>query len=160
MPNTRQPFVYTMKHKMLGTAASSTVTIPNNGVTKLTAATTYALAGPEVGSLVTIIAVGADAVISCASTVVGSTGQVAFNNAGGTQRLALNYDSTSGNELPSRFSVSRPRSGASSVRGRQCHRMLALQSPLSRALNQGWGRGETLGPFLLGDNTWPRAVKT
>jgi hypothetical protein len=98
MPNTKQPFVYSMKHKMLGTVASSTATIPNNGVTKLTAASTYALAGPEVGSLVTIYAVGVDAVISCASTVAGSTGLVAFNNAGGTQRLTLNYDSTSGND--------------------------------------------------------------
>jgi hypothetical protein len=68
--------------------------IPNYGATKITAAATYALAGPEVGSLVTIYAVGVDAVITCVSTVVGSTGQVAFNNAGGTQKLTLNYDST------------------------------------------------------------------
>ena len=60
MPNTRMPFIYTQKHKHLGSAASSTATIPNNGVTKLTAAATYTLAGPEVGSLVTIYAVGAD----------------------------------------------------------------------------------------------------
>ena len=98
MPNTKQPFVYSLKHKMLGTVASSTATIPNNGVTKLTAASTYALTGPEVGSLVTIYAVGVDAVLSCASTVVGSTGQVSFNSGGGTQRLTLNYDSTVGND--------------------------------------------------------------
>ena len=85
-----------MKHKLMGTVASSTVTIPNNGVTKITAAATYALAAPEVGSLVTIYTVGADAVVTCTSTVVGSTGQVAFNNAGGTQRLTLNFDSTVG----------------------------------------------------------------
>jgi hypothetical protein len=95
MPNTKQPFVYSLKHKMLGTVASSTVTIPNHGVTKITAAATYNLAGPEVGSLVTIYAVGVDAVITSVSTVVGSTGQVSFNGAGGTaQKLNLNYDST------------------------------------------------------------------
>jgi hypothetical protein len=98
MPNTKQPFVYTLKHKMLGTVASSTAVIPNNGVTKLTAASTYTLAGPEVGSLVTIYSVGADVTIVSVSTVTGSSGQVAFNGMGGTQKLNLLYDSTVGND--------------------------------------------------------------
>jgi hypothetical protein len=98
MPNTKQPFVYTLKHKMLGTPASSAAAIPNNGVTKITAASTYTLAGPEVGSLVTIYAVGVDATIVSVSTVTGSSGQVAFNGMGGTQKLNLLYDSTVGND--------------------------------------------------------------
>jgi hypothetical protein len=98
MPNTKQPFVYTLKHKMLGTPASSAAAIPNNGVTRITAASTYTLAGPEVGSLVTIYAVGVDATIVSVSTVTGSSGQVAFNGMGGTQKLNLLYDSTVGND--------------------------------------------------------------
>jgi hypothetical protein len=98
MPNTKQPFVYTLKHKMLGTPASSAATLPNHGVTKITAASTYTLAGPEVGSLVTLYSVGVDATIVSVSTVVGSTGQVSFDGAGGTaQKLNLLYDSTVAN---------------------------------------------------------------
>jgi hypothetical protein len=98
MPNTKQPFIYTQKHKHFGSAASSTATIPNHGVTKITAAATYALAGPEVGSLVTLTAVGVDATIVSVSTVTGSTGQVSFNAAGGTQKLNLCYNSTVSNQ--------------------------------------------------------------
>jgi hypothetical protein len=43
---------------------------------------------------VTIYAVGVDAVINSVSTTAGSTGQVSFNGAGGTQKLNLLYDST------------------------------------------------------------------
>ena len=62
MTNTKKPFIYTQASKMFGALASSssTNTIPNQGVTQITAASTYNLAGPNVGSLVTIY---------CASTV-------------------------------------------------------------------------------------------
>ena len=94
MPNTKQPFVYSLKHKMLGTVASSAAVIANNGVSKLTAASTYVLAGPDVGSLVTITAVGVDATIVSTS----SSGQVAFNSAAGTQKLNLCYNSSASNQ--------------------------------------------------------------
>jgi hypothetical protein len=99
MPNYKSRHVYSMLHKHLGTPASSGAALPNNGVTKITAAATYTLAGPEIGSLVTLYTVGVDATIVSVSTVAGSTGQVSFNGAGGTaQKLNLLYDSTVAND--------------------------------------------------------------
>jgi hypothetical protein len=98
MATFKQPFTYNRNHRYLGVPASSAATIPNNGVTKITAAATYTLAGPEVGSMVTIYAVGVDASLASVSTVVGSTGQVAFNAAGGTQKLNFAYNSTVNNQ--------------------------------------------------------------
>jgi hypothetical protein len=103
MPNTKQPFVYTLKHKMFGTLASSSSgsstapAIPNHGVHKIAAASTYVLQGPDVGSLVTIYAVGVDASIT-SKTSTG--GQCAFNNAGGTQVLNFAFNSTVNNQDP------------------------------------------------------------
>ena len=93
--NNKQPFVYTQASKMLGTLASSssTNTIPNQGVIQITAPSTYNLAGPNVGSLVTIycassVAQGAAKILSV-STINGSSGQVAFNSAGGTAQSSV-----------------------------------------------------------------------
>ena len=66
---------------------------------QITAPSTYNLAGPNVGSLVTIycassVAQSAAKILSV-STIPGSTGQVAFNSAGGTaQSLFLVTNST------------------------------------------------------------------
>jgi hypothetical protein len=101
MPNSKTPFIYTLKHKMFGTLATSSSgsstapAIVNHGVHKITAASTYVLQGPEVGSLVTIYAVGVDAYITSKTS---SGGQCAFNGMGGTQVLGLLYDSTVGND--------------------------------------------------------------
>jgi hypothetical protein len=104
MPNSRKPFIYTQEHKMLGTlpSSSSTNTIPNNGVTQIHLASTYNLQGPRVGSLVTIycastVAQGGVKILSTSSTP-GSTGQVAFNSAGGTQALNLVTNTTLNNQ--------------------------------------------------------------
>jgi hypothetical protein len=94
MPNYKSRHVYSMLHKHLGTPASSLAVIPNNGVTKLTLAATYALAAPEIGSLVTIYAVGVDATVVSTS----SLGQVAFNAAGGAQKLNFAFNSTVSNQ--------------------------------------------------------------
>jgi hypothetical protein len=98
---TKKPFIYTQEHKYHGELASSssTNTIPANGVTKLHLASTYNLAGPSVGSLVTMYCTAAAGAalckILCVSTVAGSTGQVSFNSAGGTaQALFLCNNST------------------------------------------------------------------
>jgi hypothetical protein len=99
-PTYKKTFVYSGEHKYHGELASSSSStkIPNSGVHKITAASTYKLEGPYPGALVTIYAVGVDASINCTSTFGGSTGQAAFNSAGGTQVLNLLYDSTSLND--------------------------------------------------------------
>ena len=104
MTNTKKPFIYTQAHKMFGAlpSSSSTNTIPNKGVSQITAASTYNLAGPNVGSLVTIycastVAQGGVKILS-SSSVVGASGQVAFNSAGGTQALFLVTNTTLTNQ--------------------------------------------------------------
>ena len=104
MTNTKQPFIYGLQHKMIGAlpSSSSTNTIPNSGVTQITAASTYNLQGPRVGSLVTIycastVAQGGVKILS-SSSVVGASGQVAFNSAGGTQALNLITNTTLNNQ--------------------------------------------------------------
>jgi hypothetical protein len=90
---TKKPFIFTQEQRFYGEPASSSSVdqLPAAGVHKLVLASTYTLAGPSVGSLVTIYAVGVDAsLVSKTST----GGQVAFNGAGGTQKLNLLYDST------------------------------------------------------------------
>jgi hypothetical protein len=94
MPNFKKPFVYSLEHKMHGTPQSSASVLANNGVHQLTAAATYALAGPRIGSLVTIYSVGVDCTIVSTCTA----GQVSFNGMGGTQKINLLYDSTVGND--------------------------------------------------------------
>jgi hypothetical protein len=51
-----QPFVNYNRHKLLVTQ-STTANIPNTGVTKLTALSTYTLDAPYPGALKTIVAV-------------------------------------------------------------------------------------------------------
>jgi hypothetical protein len=92
----KKTFIYSGEHKYYGELASSSSTnvIPNNGVTRITAASSYVLQGPYPGALVTIYATSVDAVINSVSTTAGSTGQVSFDDNGGTQKLNLLYDST------------------------------------------------------------------
>ena len=49
--NTKQPFIYTQAHKMLGDQPTGNTTISNVGVTKLVVATTYTLQNPYVGAM-------------------------------------------------------------------------------------------------------------
>jgi len=86
-----QPFVYTQKHRMLD-VQSSDETIPNYGVTKLTALSTYTLDAPYEGALKTIYR-AAD--MSTAPSVVNAGSGRAFNSLGGTQVMTL-YPTTAG----------------------------------------------------------------
>jgi hypothetical protein len=85
MPNTKQPFVYTLKHKMLGDQSTVT-TITNNGVSRITANTTYTLAAPEVGCVKTIYR---SASATTANTLIAASSGVSFDSNGGTQVLSL-----------------------------------------------------------------------
>jgi hypothetical protein len=93
---TKKPFIYTMAHKYNGepNSSSSSAQLAPNGVHKLVTASTYTLAGPSVGSLVTLYSVGVDASVVSKTS---SGGQVAFAETGGTQVLNLLYDSTVAN---------------------------------------------------------------
>jgi hypothetical protein len=89
MPNIRKPFVYTLEHKLHGTPQTTATVLVNNGVHQLTGASTWVLAQPRIGSLVTIYAA---ATMSTANITIVSTstgGQVSFNSLGGTQKLIL-----------------------------------------------------------------------
>jgi hypothetical protein len=89
MPNTKRPFIYSLEHKLHGTPQTTATVLVNNGVHQLTGASTWILAQPRVGSLVTIYAA---ATMSTANITIVSTstgGQVAFNSLGGTQKLVL-----------------------------------------------------------------------
>jgi hypothetical protein len=98
---TKKPFLYTQEARFHGepaTSAAGSSTAPvlaNCGVHKLVLASTYYLAPPAVGSLVTIYSVAADASVICKTSTGGT---VSFNNAGGTQVLNLLYDSTALND--------------------------------------------------------------
>jgi hypothetical protein len=87
----KKTFIYSGEHKYHGELASSSSTnvIPNSGVTKIISASSYVLQGPYPGALVTIYAVGVDAVINSVSTTAGSTGQAAFNGAAGSGPLLV-----------------------------------------------------------------------
>ena len=56
MPNFKKPFIYTLEHKMNGTPQTTATVLANNGVHQLTGASTWVIAQPRVGSLVTIYA--------------------------------------------------------------------------------------------------------
>jgi hypothetical protein len=89
MPNTKRPFIYSLEHKLHGTPQTTATVLVNNGVHQLTGASTWILAQPRVGSLVTIYAA---ATMSTANITIVSTstgGKVAFNSLGGTQKLVL-----------------------------------------------------------------------
>ena len=89
MVNTRKPFIYSLEHKLHGTPQTTATVLVNNGVHQLTGASTWILAQPRVGSLVTIYAA---ATMSTANITIVSTstgGQVAFNSLAGTQKLLL-----------------------------------------------------------------------
>ena len=94
----KKPYIYTQEHRLLGPASSSVAVIPNNGITQITAASTYTLAGPRVGSLVTIYAASTVAQGGIKIVSTSSSGQVAFNSAGGTQALNLITNTTLNNQ--------------------------------------------------------------
>lgn len=86
-----KPFVYTLKHTMLG-EQSTADTIPNHGVTKLTALSTYTLDAPVEGTVKTIYR--AASLSTAPSVVKAGTGR-SFNSLGGTQTLTM-YPTTAG----------------------------------------------------------------
>jgi len=90
--NAKQPFVYTLKHKMLGDQSTFT-TISNNGVTKLTVNSTYTLAAPEVSSLKTIYRTAA---MTTANTLIAPSSGCSFDGNGGTQVLSLQPTTAAG----------------------------------------------------------------
>jgi hypothetical protein len=63
--------------------------LANNGVVQLTGATTWVLAAPRVGSLVTIYCPSTNSTANVTIVSTSSSGQVAFNSLGGTQKLIL-----------------------------------------------------------------------
>src|SRR5262245_19560421 len=81
--------IYNWKHKLL-TTQSTTATIPNHGVTRISRASTYVLDAPEVGMLKTIYRSASLTTAQTKITSTSSAGQVAFNSLGGTQVLFLN----------------------------------------------------------------------
>ena len=81
----KEPFVYTLKHKVLS-VQSTTANIPNHGVTRLTALSTYTLDAPVAGTVKTIYRAAS---MSTAASVVNAGSGVSFNSAGGTQVLLL-----------------------------------------------------------------------
>ena len=117
MVNTRKPFIYSLEHKLHGTPQTTATVLVNNGVHQLTGASTWILAQPRVGSLVTIYAA---ATMSTANITIVSTstgGQVAFNSLGGTQKLVLSPSTVGGGRGPLRDAAWRVRH---SVAYRQC----------------------------------------
>ena len=93
MPNTKQPFIYTLKHKMLVRAASSAATIPNNGAHQADCGGNLYAAGPDVGSLVTIYRCWR---LTPHCTATCDRGWP--STAGGTQKLNLCFNSSVSNQ--------------------------------------------------------------
>ena len=89
MVNTRKRFIYTLEHKLHGTPQTTATVLVNNGVHQLTGASTWVLAQPRVGSLVTIYAAATMSTANITIVSTSSSGQVAFNSLGGTQKLVL-----------------------------------------------------------------------
>jgi hypothetical protein len=89
MPNFRKPYVYTLEHRANGTIATTATVIPNNGFTSITGASTFILAAPRVGSLVTLYLASTMSTANVTIVSTSSSGQVAFNSLGGTQKLFL-----------------------------------------------------------------------
>src|SRR5688572_13570046 len=88
----KKPFMYNGEHKFHGAPVSSSSVsyLANAGVHKFEAASTYTLAGPGIGNVVTLVSTVDASVVSKTST----GGQVAFDYRGGTQVLNLLWDST------------------------------------------------------------------
>jgi hypothetical protein len=89
MPNIRKPFIYTQEHKLHGTPQTTATVLVNNGIHQITGASTYILAGPRVGSLVTLYLPSTMSTANVTVVSTSSSGQVAFNSLGGTQKLFL-----------------------------------------------------------------------
>ena len=89
MVNTRKPFIYSLEHKLHGTPQTTTSVLVNNGIHQLTSATTWTLAQPRVGSLVTLYAAVSQSTANITIVSTSTGGQVAFNSLGGTQKLVL-----------------------------------------------------------------------
>ena len=89
MPNFKKPFIYSLEHKMNGTPQTTATVLANNGVHQLTGASTWIIAQPRVGSLVTIYAAASMSTANITIVSTSTGGQVAFNSLGGTQKLIL-----------------------------------------------------------------------
>jgi hypothetical protein len=98
MPNNRKPFIYTLEHKMNGTPQTTATVLANSGVHQLTGATTWVLAGPRVGSMVTIYCPSTNSTANVTIVSTSSSGQVAFNSLAGTQKLILSPTTTAAGE--------------------------------------------------------------
>ena len=72
----------------------------NNGIHQLTSATTWTLAQPRVGSLVTLYAAVSQSTANITIVSTSTGGQVAFNSLGGTQKLVLSPSTVGGGEDP------------------------------------------------------------
>jgi hypothetical protein len=70
----------------------------NNGIHQLTSATTWTLAQPRVGSLVTLYAAVSQSTANITIVSTSTGGQVAFNSLGGTQKLVLSPSTVGGGE--------------------------------------------------------------
>jgi hypothetical protein len=103
MPNIRKPFIYTQEHKLHGTPQTTATVLVNNGIHQLASATatTFVLAGPRVGSLVTLYCPSTNSTANCTVVSTSSSGQVSFNSLGGTQKLFLQPTTAAAGEDPS-----------------------------------------------------------
>ena len=101
---------------MNGATSSTTAVIPNNRVNQLVGDSTFILAGPRIGSMVTLYRAATN---TTANLVTSSSGQVSFNSLGGTQKLILcPTTAAAGEDISVTMLVRLLLSGASSARGR------------------------------------------
>jgi hypothetical protein len=83
----------------VGWKSDQTATVlANSGAHQLTGASTWILAQPRVGSLVTIYAAETMSTANITIVSTSTAGQVAFNSAGGTQKLVLSPTSAGAGE--------------------------------------------------------------
>ena len=74
---------------MNGATSSTTAVIPNNRVNQLVGDSTFILAGPRIGSMVTLYRAATNTTANLVIISTSSSGQVSFNSLGGTQKLIL-----------------------------------------------------------------------
>jgi hypothetical protein len=98
MVNTKKPFIYTLEHKAHGTPQTTATVLANSGVHQLTGASTWIIAAPRVGSMVTIYCPSTMSTANVTIVSTSSSGQVAFNSLGGTQKLVLSPTTTAAGE--------------------------------------------------------------
>ena len=104
---------------MNGATSSTTAVIPNNRVNQLVGDSTFILAGPRIGSMVTLYRAATNTTANLVIISTSSSGQVSFNSLGGTQKLILcPTTAAAGEDISVTMLVRLLLSGASSARGR------------------------------------------